>query len=285
MRKIGLFVVCALAIAVGLGWMGYAMAVPQAKEPAKKLNKLLTAELKTEGEISTITFTFETPATYRIEPEPRNKMYSLVVKGSTHNPALEYKAFEDYRVKRMEFYQRGGGQDTVAEIVLKDIKNSIYHTLSPDGITLTLKFKSRKELMALQTNPESAEEIEAKAKRDAEMAARAKKMITESGRAEFKEASDDYRKGDYKSAAVKLAAFTERYRNSVYLEKAYFLRAEALYLLTAKERKYGTRAITAYIEASTKFPSAEGSARARIRLADLYSSQEMDVEALAVGEQ
>ncbi|MBI5178765.1 MAG: tetratricopeptide repeat protein [Nitrospinae bacterium] len=282
MRKIGLFVVTALAVAVGLGWLGFALAVPQAKPVVKKPNKMLTAELKTGPEVSTVTFTFEAAPAYRIEPDPQKKMYTLVVTGATHNPALEYKAFEDNRVKRMEFYQRAGGKDTLAEIVLKDIKTSIYHSLSADGKTLTLMFKSRRELMTLQTNPESAEEVAARAKRDVEMAQKAKKLLGESGRDDFKDATDDYRKGDYKSAIVKLAAFVERYPKSVYVERAYFLRAEALYLLTSKERRYGSRAITAYIEASTKCPASEASARARVRLADLYSSQEMDVEALAV---
>ncbi len=282
MRKVALFLVIGIAATVALGWLGYASGAVSAPAAVPK-SRVLTAELKTEAEVSVMTFTLKSPTKYRIEPLTAKSTYLLVFPDSDHNPALAYKEFGDARVRKVDFYQRKV-KDAVAEIVLKDIKTSIYHSLSDDGLTLTLRFKGRTALLPLTVDPTSPEEQSAKAKRDEEMAQKSLSLYSYSGRQEFKEAMDDYRKSDFKSANTKLKEFIDRYPKSVYLEKAYFVRAEALYSMTAKEKKYAGRAMDAYQEVISKYPEAEATARAHIRLADLYSSQEMDVEALAIYE-
>jgi len=280
MRKIMLFLIAGAVIATAFGWLGGAGAVPA---PQATRNNIMSADLKTEADISVMTLTLESPAKYRIEPLTAKSMYLVVFPGSSHSPALEYKAFGDIRIKRADFYQRNV-KDAVVEIVLKDMKTSIFHSLSPDGRTLTVRFKGRKELLSLTVDPTSPGEKEAKAKRDDELTRKSLNLYNNSGKVEFKEALEDYRKQDYKSAIPKLEAFIERFPQSVYLEKAYFLRAEAFYMITAKQKKFIGRAIDAYQDVTSKYPDSEGNARARVRLADLYSAQEMDVEALAIYE-
>lgn len=254
----------------------YAAPAPMGDGPAIKMEN---ATLTGDPEFSTLTFNFSRAVTYEVDPQLGKKTINVIFHQSTFSPTLDYKTFEDFRIKHISFKLTQG--NVVAAIQLKDIKNAISHSLSPDGKTLTIRFKQRAALMPVISDTSTPEERAAKAKRDVELTKKSQQMEKESGREAFQKCVTDMQKMDFKAARDGLQRFIETYPKSVYLEKAVFMYAEALYVLTMKERKYAPRAIDAYRLALSKYPESEAVARANLRLADLYYSQDMDIEALA----
>ena len=244
-----------------------------------RMTKIENATLSGDPEFSTLIFHFDRAMTYKVDPHLDKKTINFIFPQASFGPTLEYKTFEDYRIKNIRFKLQNG--DAVASIQLKDIKNAISHSLSDDGKTLTIRFKQREALMPLLSDATSPEERAAKAKRDAEMAKKSQKLEKESGREAFEKCVKDMQKMDFKSARDDLEYFIDYFPKSVYTEKAMFMYAETLYALTMKERKYSQRAIDAYRTAMAKYPESNAIPRASLRLGDLYYNQDMDIEALA----
>ena len=248
----------------------------RATSPAVKIEN---ATLTGDPEFSTLTFHFDRAATYEVDPQLDKKTVNIIFHQATFGPALEYKSLEDFRIKNISFKPLKG--DVVAAIQLKDIKNAISHSLSPDGRTLTFRFKQRTALVPIISDTTTPEERAAKAKRDVEMVKKSQKLEKEAGREEFQKAVLAMQKSDFKQARDDLEYFIDNFPKSIYLEKAMFMYAESLYMLTAKERKYSPRAIDAYRTAIAKYPESEAIPRSSLRLGDLYYNQDMDIEALA----
>lgn len=254
----------------------YAAPAPIADGPMIKIE---SATLKGDPEFSTLTFNFDRAMTYEIDPQLGKKTINIIFHKSTFSPTLDYKTFEDFRIKNISFKLMQG--NVIAAIQLKDIKNGISHSLSPDGRTLTVRFKQRAALVPIMSDTTTPEERAAKAKRDVELAKKSKLLEKESGREAFQKCVLDMQKMDFKTARDDLQQFIESYPKSIYMEKAFFMNAETFYALTMKERKYLPRAIDAYRLAMSKYPESEALPRATLRLGDLYYNQDMDIEALA----
>ncbi len=274
MRRVRLLAVIILA-----GLCPQQLYAAPAPIPDGPVIKIENATLMGDPEFSTLTFHLDRAVTYEVDPQLDKKTINIVFHQAAFSPTLEYKSFEDYRIKNIGFKLLKG--NAVAAILLKDIKNSISHSLSPDGKTLTFRFKQRTALMPVISDTTTPEERAAKAKRDAEMAKKSQRLEKESGREAFQKAVEDMQKKDWKMARDDLEYFIDYHPRSIYTEKAMFMYAETLYMLTGKERKYTQRAIDAYRVAVSKFPESDAVPRANLRLGDLYYSQDMDIEALA----
>ena len=280
MQKVRLLAVVILAGLLPL--QAYAAPTPMPAKPVSAPGmqvKIETATLMGDADLSTLTFLFDRAATYEVDPQLDKKVINIIFPNATFMATLDYKTFEDYRIKRITFKLAKG--NTVAAIQLKDIKNAISHSLSPDGKTLTFRFKQRTELLPIVSDTTTPEERAAKAKRDAEMVKKGLKLEKEAGREAFQKAALSMQKGDWKTARGDLEYFLDNYPKSVYMEKAAFMYAETLYALTGQDRKYSPRAIDAYRMAMSKYPESDSIPRAKLRLGDLYYDQEMDIEALA----
>ncbi len=247
--------------------------------PEGPLSKIENANLTGDPEFSTLTFQLDRRVTYEIDPQLDQKTINIIFHQATYGPSLEYKSFEDFRIKNIRFKLQK--ENAVAAIQLKDIKNAISHSLSPDGKTLTLRFKQRTALVPIISDTTTPEERAAKAKRDVEMVKQSRLLEKDAGREAFQKCVLDMQKMDFKQARDDLEYFIQVYPKSVYLEKAMFMNAETLYALTMKERKYLPRAIDAYRLAISQYPQSEALPRATLRLGDLYYNQDMDIEALA----
>ena len=245
----------------------------------KEANRLVGAELKTKTDYTELQFTFAGPVRYSISPDVKRQTLKLAASAGKINPALDFMTFEDERVKGVTFYMEG--QKAVAEIAMKDFRNSIYHTLSPDGLRLTVRLKSRKKLMALKSDVKKEKMDAEKAARNREIIEKMQKDLDESGEELYKKGLLDLQKKRYQDAANKFATLINKYPNSVFLEQAHFSRAEALYRAAKKEKDKVSDAIEAYRLAVVKFPSSEHLPRARLRLGDLNYQQKMNIEALA----
>jgi TolA-binding protein len=272
MRKI-FFMALAFSLLVG---SDYAVAVTHADT-----NNLSSVKLQTNPEISTLTLTFKSPGfKFTIEPNVENKTYSIVIPDSGYGGALDYKVFKDERIKDVAFSRPRDGS-TVVKIILRDMKTSIFRSVSEDGLNLSLRFKGMPTMMSIKTESLSPEEMKLIAQKEEQEAKESERKLKESGRWDFKSAMDDYMAGQYKPAAAKLSAFIQNYTKSVFLEKAYYMRAEALYM-SGTDKKTLAATIDAFSAAINTFPDADGAARAKLRLADIYYANGMEVEALPV---
>ncbi|MFQ5432147.1 MAG: tetratricopeptide repeat protein [Nitrospinota bacterium] len=244
-----------------------------------KANRLVGTELKTKTDYSELQFTFAKPVKYSLSPDVEHQTLKLTASAAEINPALDFMTFEDERVKGVTFYMEG--RKAVAEIAMSDFRTSIYHSLSGDGLRLTVRLKSRKKLMALKSDVKKEKSDAKKAARDREIVEQRRKVFDESGKELYKKALQDLQKKRYRDAANKFAALINKYPNSIYLEQTYFSRAEALYREAKKEKDKVPDAIESYRLAAVKFPSSEYIPRSRLRLGELNFEQNMDIEALA----
>ena len=242
-------------------------------------NRLVGAELKTLPNYTELNFTFARPVQYSLVPDVERQTIKVIASAGEINPALEFKTFKGERVKGISFYM--DGQSAVAEIALADFRTSIYHTLSADSLRLTVRLKSRKKLMAMKSDVKKEKLGVARAARDREIIEKMRKVFDESGKELYKKALLDLQKSRFTDAANRFAKFINSAPNSVYLEQAYFSRAEALYRASQKEKEKIPDAINAYRLATAKYPSSEQIPRAKLRLGDLNFEQNMDIEALA----
>lgn len=274
-KKITLAVLMGIALSL-VSHIADAQVAPK----AAPIPRLFKVELTGYPEMTIINFKLEAVPKYRMEPNTERGTIKIIIDGFGYSPALDYKSFEDVRVKKILFKKEASA--AVAEIYLKDMRNSIFHSLSPDGKTIVLHLKQRKEMMSLRMDASSPEERQAKARRDAEQAKKSKQLEATSGRDAFKKAVASYQKNDFKAARDDLEEFMKKHPNSVYMEKAMFLYAEALYMLIARERKYSYQAMEAYRAAMNRYPNSADIPRASIRLGDLYYNTDMDIEAMAI---
>ncbi len=114
---------------------------------------------------------------------------------------------------------------------------------------------------------------------DSEEEKKSDEFFKSSGKGDFKSAVDEYMGGKYEEAAGKLAKFIVDHPKSAFLEEAYYMRAEALYM-TGADKKTLPEAIEAFVAATSLYPSSEHAPRAKFRLAEIYFDHGMAVEAL-----
>ncbi|MBI5816379.1 MAG: tetratricopeptide repeat protein [Nitrospinae bacterium] len=106
------------------------------------------------------------------------------------------------------------------------------------------------------------------------------KLEKDAGRGMFQDVMGAIQKREYEQAVELADSFFKEYPKSVYLEKAYFSKGDALYLLSKKEKTNIPRALDAYKEAISMFPKSELVQRAMMRKSSLYEDQEFDIEAV-----
>ncbi|MBI3795196.1 MAG: tetratricopeptide repeat protein [Nitrospinae bacterium] len=243
-------------------------------------NKIGLANLKSDPDSSVFSIIFAKPGIkYRLEPRLGESTYRVTFKEAAVNPVFEYKTFEDALVKTVNFHAREDGTVTV-DIALKDVKTSIFRTLSKDGLTLSLRFIGKPELMAVKTENLTPEEMKIAEENTAKQIVESARLQTESGANDFKSAIADYMIGKFKPASEKFGAFIEKHPKSPFLEKAYYLRAESFYM-TGRDKKSVGQAINAYKDAINLYPASESVSRGQLRLADMYLLAGMDVEAMS----
>ncbi|MEE8484632.1 MAG: tetratricopeptide repeat protein, partial [Nitrospinota bacterium] len=257
-----------------------ALFLPQAQTAQ---NNLFEVNMGSGPELSSITFSFDASVKYSVDTDYDKKIIKIFVPGSGFNPALEYKNFRDARVKGIVF-SREGAAHLVAEISFSDIKTSIYHSLSKDGRNILLRLRSRKELMAVKTDIGKERAEIKKRKRDREIIKKLEAQASISGRKLYREAMEDFQKSLFVDAHKKLETFITKYPKSVYIEKAYFAKAEAMYRVSKKDGFYTGPAIEAFRLAMAQFPDSDRIPRGRLRIADLYLDQELYIEALVTYE-
>ena len=110
--------------------------------------KITGAQLVTQAEFTEIRLTFSQPVIYSLTPDLGRKVIKVVVEGSGYDRAMGRRRYRDKRVKDVIFYREQ--RNSIAEIALEDIKTSIYHSVSSDGLELTVRLKSRSKLMAMK---------------------------------------------------------------------------------------------------------------------------------------
>ncbi len=257
-----------------------ALFLPQAHTAQ---NNLFEVDMGSSPELSSITFSFDSSVKYSIDTDYEKKIIKIFVPGSGFNPALDYKNFRDARVKSIGF-RREGAAHLVAEILFSDIKTSIYHSLSKDGRNILLRLKSRKELMAVKTDMGTEKAEMEKRKRNREIIKKLEAIASVSGRKLYKEAMEDFQKSLFKDAIKKLETFIKKYPKSVHIEKAYFTMAEAMYRVSKKDGFYTGPAIEAFRLVMAQFPDSDQIPKGRLRIANLYSDQELYIEALVTYE-
>lgn len=101
---------------------------------------------------SRVIMTFTHPATYSIEPDIGKKVIKLLFPQCSIDPSISTLGLTNSRVEKIGL-QTLDESNSAAEIYLRDTATSVYHSLSRDGKILTLRFKSRKSLLAITTDP------------------------------------------------------------------------------------------------------------------------------------
>ena len=237
--------------------------------------KITGADLVTGAEFTEIRFTFSQPAAYSLVPDLSRKVIKVVVQESGYDRKMEGRRYADVRVKDVTFYREE--RNSIAEIALADIKTSIYHTLSSDGLRLTVRLKSRSKLMAVKGKLKERERA-----RPTEAELKMQALTNDSGRPLYQEALREMHNKQYLIAAEKFESFITKYPKSVYLERAHFTKGEALYLAAKKDKEKIPVAIDAFKLASAIYPKSAHLARARLRMGTLNFDQGMNLEALTL---
>lgn len=105
-------------------------------------------------------------------------------------------------------------------------------------------------------------------------------MEMESGRQDFQEIMSLLQKGETEAAAALSEAFIFNYPKSIYLEKVYFSKADALYQLGRKDKTRVNEALEAYKATLARYPDSTQTQQGIIRRAALYEELDFDLEAL-----
>lgn len=105
-------------------------------------------------------------------------------------------------------------------------------------------------------------------------------MEVESGRQDFHDIMSLLQNGHMEEASALSEAFIFNYPKSIYLEKVYFGRADALYQLTKKDKTRVNEALEAYKATLARYPESPQTQQGLMRRAALYEDLDFDLEAL-----
>lgn len=105
-------------------------------------------------------------------------------------------------------------------------------------------------------------------------------MQMESGRQDFQDIMSLMQNGHIDEAAALSEAFIYNYPKSIYLEKVYFSRADALYQLAKKDKLRVNEALDAYKATLARYPESPQTQQGVMRRASLYEDLDFDLEAL-----
>jgi TolA-binding protein len=102
----------------------------------------------------------------------------------------------------------------------------------------------------------------------------------ESGRQDFQDIMSLLQNGHTEEASALSEAFIFNYPKSIYLEKVYFGRADALYQLSKKDKTRVSEALEAYKTTLARYPESPQTQQGIMRRAALYEDLDFDLEAL-----
>ncbi|MBF0290783.1 MAG: tetratricopeptide repeat protein [Nitrospinae bacterium] len=105
-------------------------------------------------------------------------------------------------------------------------------------------------------------------------------MEMESGRQDFHDIMTLMQKGHMEEAAALSEAYAYNYPKSIYLEKVYFARADALYQLAKKDKLRVNEALEAYKTTLARYPNSTMTQQGIMRRAALYEDLDFDLEAM-----
>jgi TolA-binding protein len=141
--------------------------------------------------------------------------------------------------------------------------------------------KNKKEPPAPEKTPVKEDESVAEAKKSfAEIERSAASMEMESGRQDFQDIMSLSQKGHMEESAALSEAFIANYPKSIYLEKVYFSRADALYQLAKKDKIRANEALDAYKATLARYPDSPQTQQGIMRRAALYEDLDFHLEAL-----
>ena len=106
-------------------------------------------------------------------------------------------------------------------------------------------------------------------------------MEAESGRSEYIEIMKLIQKKEQAEAVKKADEFIRKYPESVYLERVYFSRADALFEMSKKDPALSKAAMEAYNTAIARYPESRMAEHAMMSRAALYRDQGFYIEALS----
>ncbi|MBI4665298.1 MAG: tetratricopeptide repeat protein [Nitrospinae bacterium] len=105
-------------------------------------------------------------------------------------------------------------------------------------------------------------------------------MEQNSGRAEFIAIMYSLQKQKFEDVTAQADAFFAKYPKSVYLERVYFTKADALYMLAKKDKIKISEALEAFETALELYPQSPMSQMGMMRRASLYEDLEFNMEAM-----
>ncbi|MDH5541867.1 MAG: tetratricopeptide repeat protein [Nitrospinota bacterium] len=244
-----------------------------------KINKIALVE----GEqFSSVVISFDEPAMeYSIDPNLEDKVITIVTPQSGIGAQLDADKLADKRVEKITVMLTDNAE-TITNIYLKDFKTSVYHSLSTDKKDLTIRLKNRAGLLAVDKNSKGKEKRAELKKKEKELLAKVEDIQKFGGKDLYTEGMMAFQKNKFDDAEIKLTEFIRQYPDSKYQEKAMFMLAETVYRIAKKKNERIPEAINAFRLVAASFPSSMAANRAKMRIANLYIDQGLDVEALAI---
>ena len=106
------------------------------------------------------------------------------------------------------------------------------------------------------------------------------KLEQQAGRRLYQQIMDSMRKREYEEMLDSAKTFIAEYPKSVYLEKVYFAKGDALYMISRKDKTRVQEALDAYKDALGHFPKSDQVQRAMMRRSGLYEDLEFNIEAV-----
>jgi len=258
-----------------------AVTAPHADAAYNTIDNVILTD---EGGYSSITVVFTGQAKeYRVDPNLSEMVIRVYIPKAGIGTELYTEDLQDRRIKNIRVDMNSSG-DAMAEIYIRDIKTSVYHSLSGDGKSLTLRLKSRNSLMIVDTDKKAAKTRQARKKKEEGLIKEVEDIQKFAGRDLYLEAMVAFQKNEFDIAEKKFMEFMSRYPDSIYREKAAFMHAETIYRVSKKKRERTREALDAFRLAAASFPVSGYSIRAKLRIADLYHDMKMNLEAVAVYE-
>ena len=163
-------------------------------------NTVENVTLTDEVGYSTVTILFSGHAReYKIDPDLSSMVIRVYIPKTGISAELYTEDLTGKRIKNIRVDMESGGE-AMAEIFIRDIKTSIYHSLSADGKSLTLRLKSRKKLMVVDTDKKAAKIRNKRQEREKELIKEMEDINKFAGRDLYLEAMKAFQKVEFEVA-------------------------------------------------------------------------------------